>query len=307
MAILVQGSTGQEVRNLQTGLNYHLSNSPPRLVVDGIFGPKTRARLVQFQTRFGLKPDGVVGPITHRALYTFVDCFHHLFVVTETESKKAFAATGKGLSFGDNNSSNGSPSVLPPLPRLQLSFPQALPPVPIVLQPPRLELDPKLLLLSRKTKWEIEAGQETSFKTDLGTGKTEREVAIVGGVTGTVWSKPIGKNVEFTAGGGIVVEKRIKPDPQTEAKVFIFAKTEVKDIFKLGPLDLAKLTAEAQVGGKLGGKEPPDLSVSVGLGPEVELFGGKVTFGPGAYFQYETNGQTHIVSGQVKFSGTFHF
>jgi hypothetical protein len=304
MAVLIQGSNGQEVTNLQNALNYHLPSVLPRLVVDGKFGPKTHARVMQFQMRFGLKQDGIVGPITHRALYTFVDCFHHLLVVSETSKR---APAGNLVAFGENNGGNGSPSLLPPLPRLQLPFPQALPPVPTVLQPPRLELDPKILFLMRKTQWEIEAGQETTFKTDLGTGKTEREVAIVGSVTGTVWSKPIGKHVEISAGGGIVVEKRVKPDPETETKVFIFAKTEVKDVLKLGPVDLAKLTAEAQVGGKLGGSEPPDMSVSVGGGPEVELFGGKVTFGPGGYFQYETNGQTHIVSGQVRFSGTFHF
>ena len=306
MAVLVSGSTGQEVKNLQTALNYHLPTLMPRLNVDGILGPKTHARVMQFQTKFGLKPDGIVGPLTQRALFTFVDCFHHLLTVTETTPKGPFVVRANAFGLTSGPRQNG-PSLLPPLPRTQLPFPRSLPPVPGLLQAPRLELDPRTLALLRGIKWEIEAGQETSFKTNLGTGKTEREVAIVGGVTGTVWSKPFGKHVEISAGGGIVVEKRIQPDPQTESKVFIFAKTEVKDLLKLGPVDLAKLTAEAQIAGTLGGKEPPDMSASVGIGPEVEVFGGKVTFGPGAYFQYETNGRQHIMSGQFKFSGTFHF
>jgi peptidoglycan hydrolase-like protein with peptidoglycan-binding domain len=32
--------------------------------VDGVFGPKTHARVVEFQRANGLKPDGLVGPNT---------------------------------------------------------------------------------------------------------------------------------------------------------------------------------------------------------------------------------------------------
>jgi hypothetical protein len=52
---------------------------------------------------------------------------------------------------------------------------------------------------------------------------------------------------------------------------------------KIGPLDLAKLAAEAQIAGKPGAKEPPDMSVTVSVGPEVEVLNGEVTFGPGGY------------------------
>ncbi len=168
---------------------------------------------------------------------------------------------------------------------------------------PRLEIDPRLLLFFRASKFEL----ESSFKIDLKSGTTEREVALVGDLKATVWSKPIGKNVELSAGGGVVVEKRVKPSPETEASVFVFAKVEVKDVLKLPPLDLAKLQAEAQISVKPGSKEPPDMSVSVGVGPEVEAFGGTVTFAPEGYVEYRTNGSTHTVSGQVKITGTFHF
>ena len=69
MAIMVrQGSIGDPVKQLQTMLNF-LGGSP--LVVDGIFGPKTRARVVQFQLQAGLVQDGIVGPLTASALMSF--------------------------------------------------------------------------------------------------------------------------------------------------------------------------------------------------------------------------------------------
>ena len=49
MTLLVEGSKGQAVRNAQTALNYHLPDALPPLAVDGIFGPKTKARVLQFQ------------------------------------------------------------------------------------------------------------------------------------------------------------------------------------------------------------------------------------------------------------------
>ena len=303
MALLVQGSTGQEVKNLQTALNYHLPNALPPLVVDGLFGPKTRARVVQFQTLHRLKVDGIVGPETHRALYSFVDCSHHL--LTENRDIKKLLARANLRAVGDNPSLP-SPFLLPPLPRLQLPFPPRLPPLPSILQPPRLEIDPRLLLLARITKFELEAGQQTTFKQDLHTGDVEREVALLADLKGTVWSKPFGK-LELSAGGGVLVEKRFKPTPDTETSVYVFGKAEVKDILTLGPLDLAKLAAEAQIGGKPGVKEPPDMSVTLSAGPEVELFDGKVTFGPGGYLEYKTNGKEHTLTPGVKITGTVHF
>lgn len=41
-----------------------------RLVLDGKNGPKTKAAVKAFQSRFNLAPDGVVGPLTWTALFT---------------------------------------------------------------------------------------------------------------------------------------------------------------------------------------------------------------------------------------------
>jgi hypothetical protein len=67
MANLTQGSSGPEVRTLQTALNEQLFPRP-NLVVDGSFGPLTRAAVIAFQRQAGLVQDGIVGPRTRAAL-----------------------------------------------------------------------------------------------------------------------------------------------------------------------------------------------------------------------------------------------
>jgi len=63
--VLKQGSTGTQVRTMQTRLKawgYYTGS------VDGIFGPKTRAAVIYFQQRNGLAVDGIVGARTAAAL-----------------------------------------------------------------------------------------------------------------------------------------------------------------------------------------------------------------------------------------------
>lgn len=57
------GSTGQNVKDVQTLLNAALALAP-QLDVDGSFGSATEAAVKVFQGRFGLTVDGVVGPST---------------------------------------------------------------------------------------------------------------------------------------------------------------------------------------------------------------------------------------------------
>jgi peptidoglycan hydrolase-like protein with peptidoglycan-binding domain len=66
--LLFRGSTGQEVKEVQTQLNNYLT---PAIDVDGIFGPITEAAVRRFQKAAGFKGrdiDGVVGPKTTLAL-----------------------------------------------------------------------------------------------------------------------------------------------------------------------------------------------------------------------------------------------
>lgn len=65
VAILKQGSQGGEVKEVQRRLKlwgYYKGNA------DGIFGAGTRAAVIAFQKKNGLKADGVVGKATYKAL-----------------------------------------------------------------------------------------------------------------------------------------------------------------------------------------------------------------------------------------------
>jgi hypothetical protein len=67
-----QGMTGPDVRSLQDVLNFHIRRGA-QLKVDGIFGPKTRARVLDFQKSNKLVCDGLVGPKTQGKLYTVTE------------------------------------------------------------------------------------------------------------------------------------------------------------------------------------------------------------------------------------------
>jgi peptidoglycan hydrolase-like protein with peptidoglycan-binding domain len=66
--LIRQGSKGADVRAVQDVLNFHIRRLLP-LVVDGDFGPKTHARVVEFQKANKLKVDGLVGPETLGKLF----------------------------------------------------------------------------------------------------------------------------------------------------------------------------------------------------------------------------------------------
>ena len=68
MAMLSQGSKGEEVRKLQTALNRAGSN----LSVDGIYGEKTKQAVCNFQDDNGLKVDGICGAATWEALTPYM-------------------------------------------------------------------------------------------------------------------------------------------------------------------------------------------------------------------------------------------
>lgn len=56
------GSAGSEVRQLQDSLNKLPVTNLTLLVADGISGPKTHARVLEFQRNNRLEADGIVGP-----------------------------------------------------------------------------------------------------------------------------------------------------------------------------------------------------------------------------------------------------
>lgn len=63
-----KGDSGDAVRGVQEVIQFHdQSNNPPNHV-DGIFGPKTDRWVRGFQDAVGTAVDGIVGPITWRAM-----------------------------------------------------------------------------------------------------------------------------------------------------------------------------------------------------------------------------------------------
>ena len=66
--ILLEGSIGQDVRELQQQLNKHLQSSQKPLVLDGVYGKATKMEVISFQQRYGLQVDGICGSEVYGAL-----------------------------------------------------------------------------------------------------------------------------------------------------------------------------------------------------------------------------------------------
>jgi peptidoglycan hydrolase-like protein with peptidoglycan-binding domain len=65
-----RGSRGDAVRAVQEVMKFHdqSDGEGPPVHVDGIFGPQTDRFVRGFQTALGIASDGIVGPLTWRAL-----------------------------------------------------------------------------------------------------------------------------------------------------------------------------------------------------------------------------------------------
>ena len=74
LPVLAEGSTdGGPVGRVQQMLNVHAGSdfeggTKGPLQVDGVFGPKTEAAVRGFQDALDITVDGIVGPVTWRAL-----------------------------------------------------------------------------------------------------------------------------------------------------------------------------------------------------------------------------------------------
>jgi peptidoglycan hydrolase-like protein with peptidoglycan-binding domain len=65
-----RGSTGDAVRGVQEVIKFHdqSDGEGTPVHVDGIFGPRTDGFIRGFQSALGIASDGIVGPVTWRAL-----------------------------------------------------------------------------------------------------------------------------------------------------------------------------------------------------------------------------------------------
>ncbi len=77
MRTLRIGMSGNDIMEIQAVLKkmgYKIDR------VDGQFGPQTRDAVIEFQKRFGLTPDGIIGPNTYRVLERFLNGYD-LYVI----------------------------------------------------------------------------------------------------------------------------------------------------------------------------------------------------------------------------------
>ena len=112
------GDVGADVRALQDVLNFHIRRLAP-IAVDGSFGPKTKARVIDFQRSNGLSDDGIAGPLTNNKLF-------------ESEKQQV------SLSILPATTSSGikPPTLIPPLTLPGFPAPGGTPLIPV----PRLTL-----------------------------------------------------------------------------------------------------------------------------------------------------------------------
>src|SRR3989344_2000570 len=105
------GSRGADVTSLQTFLAMD-SGIYPQGLVTGYFGSLTRAAVIQFQIRYSLGADGIVGPITRQRINDFVinGGFGGGVPSGTSAAPMIFNTTNSGAVNSDNNSSRATVS-----------------------------------------------------------------------------------------------------------------------------------------------------------------------------------------------------
>ena len=101
--LIKQGCKGADVRAVQDVLNFHVRRLAP-LAVDGDFGPRTHARVVEFQKANPLTADGIVGPRTMAKLFEEEQLAITLALVPQ-----------QGSTFGGQSRGIQPPRLIPPL------------------------------------------------------------------------------------------------------------------------------------------------------------------------------------------------
>jgi peptidoglycan hydrolase-like protein with peptidoglycan-binding domain len=114
--LIKQGCKGEDVRAVQDVLNFHIRRLAP-LAVDGDFGPRTHARVVEFQKANQLTADGIVGPRTMAKLFEEEQLPITLALVPQ-----------QGSTFGGPPRGIQPPRLIPPLTLPPLVTPFFLPP-----------------------------------------------------------------------------------------------------------------------------------------------------------------------------------
>lgn len=129
MPLLSEGSRGPAVELAQAALNYHANVNEATLDVDGNFGSRTKARIIEFQRTAGLSVDGIIGPMTEAVLFASVDVLATLRVVEKVLDlrRPTFGITSNGPILPPLNVPGLGGGLRPtpaiPMPKLMLSMP----------------------------------------------------------------------------------------------------------------------------------------------------------------------------------------
>ena len=101
-AVIRLGSSGELVTQLQYMLNYiaQFYQEIPELVQDGAFGVSTQNAVTAFQNRFGLAPDGIVGPATWAQLYEVYNAVKNAVPIPPAPSPAGPVYPGTSLRLG---------------------------------------------------------------------------------------------------------------------------------------------------------------------------------------------------------------
>jgi hypothetical protein len=97
--MLRRGSSGAYVSELQAALNFHIRRPAIPLRPDGIFGPKTEARLREFQAMARIQVDGIAGSETFRRLYQIAGGALQATVARAAPAEAARASRLAPISF----------------------------------------------------------------------------------------------------------------------------------------------------------------------------------------------------------------
>lgn len=254
-----------------------------------------------FQKVRVLAVDGIVGPKTHGALYQFVRLRNHLIVPPTARER------GRGVRFGVGGGDDVPrlDPILPPIGPLELRFPDPFRPP----GPPTGLLGIPALTLGNSVEFEVAVGLQRTIARNLSANKPDSSTSVFSDLQGTFWRRPVGKHVELSLGAGVFLERDVGVDPKTSVRVGILAKAELKDVVKIGPLDLLKLIVEHKNSTSVNGPVDFNSEVEVGVNPtvEVNVAGHRVEFGPKFSKFFEIGiGKDHfeIKSGSTLTAGT---
>lgn len=109
--LLLRGTTGIDVKELQAALNFHIRQPAEPLNPDGIFGPLTQARVREFQRLAKIGIDGIVGPNTNAALYRTITVASESTITRKPTADRSVSRIGPSSAGGSRSSLVGFPGL----------------------------------------------------------------------------------------------------------------------------------------------------------------------------------------------------